>query len=91
MDKPSERKRDTKECGDTDVGVQDYGAGGKREQINGLWGVASEKVLGLPPERMITGCYTKRDDGKHKKLDLVDIIMTSGPPALNTSKPKRIF
>lgn len=90
MDKRSEQSKDHKECGDTDIGTHDYGAGGCREQLNGLWGVVSEKVVGLPSTRMITGCYTK-DAKEKKKPDLVDIILTSGPPALNTSKPKRIF
>lgn len=92
MDKMSERKKDVKECGDTDIGVRDYGAGGCNEQLPGLWSVASEEVVGLPPSRQITGDYCKKEPGrKSEKPDLIDIILTSGPPALNTSKPKRIF
>ena len=32
-EKPSERRKDHKECGDTDIGIQDLKAGGKREQL----------------------------------------------------------
>lgn len=92
MDKPSEKKRDNKECGDVDIGVQDYKAGGCREQLNGLWGIVSEEVVGLPASRLATNCYSKRVEGeKHDKLDLVDDVLTHGPPVLNVSKPKRVF
>jgi hypothetical protein len=92
MDKPSERKRDNKECGDVDIGVHDYKAGGKREQLNGLWGVASEEVVGLPTSRLMTNCYCKTEPGeKEEKPDLVDDMLTHGPPVLNVSKPRRIF
>lgn len=90
MDKPSERKRDNKECGDVDIGIQDYKAGGCREQMNGLWGIASEKVVGLPPSRLMTGHYRK-DCKEDDKPDLVDTMLTSGPPILNVAKPKRIL
>lgn len=92
MDKPSERRKDAKECGDTDIGVQDYGAGGKRQQLNGLWGVANEQVVGLPPTRLATNDYKKDDT---KKKDLLGIMLdehdTRGPPLLDTSKPARVF
>lgn len=89
MDKPSERRRDSKACGDTDIGVQDYGAGGKREQLNGLWGVASKEVVGLSPSRIMTNDYCKENDDK--KPSLLDEILEHGPPILNTSKPNRVF
>lgn len=92
MDKPSEKKRDNKECGDTDIGVQDYKAGGCREQLNGLWGVVSEEVVGLPPSRLMTNCYSKQEAGEKKeKPSLVEDVLTSGPPVLNVSKPLRVL
>jgi hypothetical protein len=93
MDKASERNKDAKECGDTDIGIHDYKAGGKRQQLNGLWNVVSEDVVGLPPTRLATNCYKKDDD--KKKGGLLDILVeendTRGPPLLNTSKPARVF
>ena len=89
MDKIVERGKDAKACGDTDVGVQDYHAGGKREQLNGLWGVVSKEVVGLSPARLVTNCYGK--ECADKKPDLLDEIMEHGPPVLNTSKPHRVF
>jgi hypothetical protein len=92
MDKKSERKRDNKECGDIDIGTHDYKAGGCREQLNGLWGVVSEEVVGLPASRLMTNCYTKKMPGeKEEKPDLVDDMLTRGPPVLDVSKPRRIF
>lgn len=104
MDKPSEQalnpkherlsgeKRDAKECGDVDIGVHDYGAGGKREQLAGLWSIPSKEVVGLGPERLMTNCYSKEVPGeKHEKPDLMDQIIEHGPPLLNVSKPRRIF
>jgi hypothetical protein len=90
MDKKSERGKDAKACGDTDIGVQDYGAGGKREQMAGLWNIASKEVVGLPPSRLITNCYSKDDTGD-KKISLLDEVLEHGPPLVNTSKPHRVF
>jgi hypothetical protein len=92
MDKLSERKKQAKDCDDVDIGIHDYKAGGKREQLNGLWGVASEEVVGLPASRLMTNCYCKKLPGeKEEKPSLVDDILTRGPPVLNVSKPKRVF
>jgi hypothetical protein len=93
MDKPSEKKLDHKECGDTDIGRQDYKAGGCREQLNGLWGVVSEEVVGLPASRLLTNCYSKRVTGEKKdeKFSLVDDMLTHGPPVMNVSKPQRVL
>lgn len=93
MDKASERRKDSKFCGDDDIGVQDYKAGGKREQLNGLWGVASEKVVGLPPSRLMTNCYAKADAKERgdRKVDLLEEVLEHGPPLVNTSKPHRVF
>lgn len=98
MDKKSEQRKDVKCLGDTDVGVRDYGAGGKNEQLAGLWSIASEEVVGLGPERLMTNCYTKQDgwkqkygDDKKEKPDLMEQIIEHGPPLLNTSKPLRVL
>ena len=92
MDKASERKKDHKDCGDTDIGVHDYGAGGKRVQLAGLWSIVPEEVVGLGPERLMTNCYRKKDSGEKKeKVDLMDEILDHGPPLLNISKPNRVL
>ena len=36
MHEKNEQTKDYKAKGDLDIGIQDYGAGGKREQLNGL-------------------------------------------------------
>lgn len=95
MDKPSEQRKQTKDCDDTDIGIQNYGAGGKREQLAGLWNVASKETVGLPPSRLATNCYTKEEIYKKPDKGLLGVILdehdTRGPPLLDTSKPKRIF
>lgn len=92
MDKPSEKRKDHKDYDDDDIGVQDYKAGGKREQLDGLWKYASKEVVGLPESRLVTNCYSKEHEGKeNKKSDLLDGIIDGGPPILNVSKPKRVF
>ena len=88
MDKASERKKDAKSCGDTDIGVNDFKAGGKREQLAGLWSIPSKEVVGIGPERLITNCYKK--DCEDKKVDLMEEMIEHGPPLLNTSKPHRV-
>ena len=88
MDKASERKKDAKSCGDTDIGVNDFKAGGKREQLAGLWSIPSKEVVGIGPERLITNCYKK--DCEDKKVDLMETMIEHGPPLLNTSKPHRV-
>lgn len=97
MDKKSEQRKSHKEADDKDIGVHNYGIGNEREQLNGLWGVASEKVVGLGPSRVITNVYTKKE-GKpvtNVKLrggeDIIDSILESGPPLMNMSKPHRVF
>jgi hypothetical protein len=90
MDKLSERKKDSKSCGDTDIGVQDYGAGGKRAQLPGLWDHAPKEVVGLGLDRLLTNEYCKSDD-KDSPTELAEEIISSGPPFSNVSKPKQIF
>jgi hypothetical protein len=92
MDKKSEQRKDAKECGDVDIGIHDYHAGGKREQLSGLWGIVSKEVVGLSPERLITNNYCKQKEGeKTEKVDLMDEMIEHGPPLLNVSKPRRVF
>ncbi len=91
MDKASERKKDHKSCGDTDIGVHDYGAGGKREQLPGLWSIPSKEVVGLGPERILTNNYCKSNNDKKEKVDLMDELLDNGPPMLNISAPKRVL
>lgn len=97
MDKKSEQKKSHKEADDKDIGVHNYGIGNNREQLNGLWGVASEKVVGLSPTRIITNNYTKKDAKKgvnvnnDDKPSVIDSILENGPPLMNMSKPRRVF
>lgn len=90
MDKKSEQKKSTKSADDKDIGVHEYGIGNKREQLDGLWGIVSEKVVGLPATRIATNDYCKEKKGKEKR-DIVDTILDNGPPILNMSKPRRVF
>ena len=84
--------RDSKSCDDTDIGVRDYGAGGKNVQMAGLWSIAPKEVVGLGPERILTNCYSKEEPGEKKeKVDLLSEMLDHGPPLLNTSKPNRVF
>lgn len=92
MDKKSEQKKDNKECGDTDIGINDFGAGGKRAQLAGLWSIVPEEVVGLSPSRIMTNDYCKAKPGeKREKPSLLDEVIEHGPPLLNTSKPHRVF
>ena len=92
MDKPSEQKKSHKSADDKDIGVHEYGIGNKREQLDGLWAIASEKVVGLPPSRVITDVYRKKEGkGKEDKKDVIESILESGPPLMNMSKPHRVF
>ena len=91
MDKKSERGKDAKACGDTDIGIQDYGAGGKREQLNGLWSTTTI-TGGSVMQRLAANNYCKDDKGKEDMLKtMLDEHDTHGPPLLNTSKPTRVF
>lgn len=91
MDRKSEQKRDFKSCSDTDVGVHDYHAGGKRAQLDGLWSIPPEEVVGLPPSRLMTGCYSKSDGEKKEKPSVLDEFIEHGPPLLSVSMPKRVL
>jgi hypothetical protein len=92
MDKPSERKKDSKAWGDTDVDtIRDFKAGGKRAELGGLWDHAPEEVVGQGLGRLLTTDYCKEDKGKASTGDLIDKIINDGPPFANVSKPLRIL
>lgn len=97
MDKPSEQRKSHKEKDDKDIGYKEYGIDNCREQLNGLWGVASEKTVGLSPTRIITNNYTKKDAKKTTNVNnddapsIIDSILENGPPLMNMSKPRRVF
>lgn len=91
MDKASERKKDSKDWGDDDVGTErKFGLGNVRAELDGLWDPAPKEVVGLPLERLLTNDYCKSGD-KDSKLELIEEMVSSGPPFANVSKPKRIF
>jgi hypothetical protein len=97
MDKPSERKKDHKEWGDTDIGVQTHSRG-KIEQMDGLWHKPTTITGGSAEQRLRDSNYCKmahEEEGKKKETlgGLLDKIIndTSGPPYCNTSKPQRVF
>jgi len=99
MDKIAEQRKPAKECGDTDIGIHDYQAGGKRAQLEGLWNAApSEVVGGTVNGRLGANCYHKDEILKERGVkkpglleELLDEHDTRGPPFLNTSKPRRVF
>jgi hypothetical protein len=91
MDKASERKKDSKAWGDTDVGVHKYGPCNVREQLDGLWDHPGKEVVGQGLGRLLTNNYCKEDNGKASTGDMVDDIINSGPPFANVSKPLRVL
>lgn len=92
MDKPSERKKDSKEWGDTDVNtVREFGKCDTRAELGGLWDHAPEAVVGQGLGRLITNNYCKEDKGKASTGDLIDEIINGGPPFANVSKPNRVL
>jgi hypothetical protein len=92
MDKPSERKKDSKDWGDTDVGAErKFGPCNTRATLGGLWDHAPKSVVGKELGRLITNNYCKEDDGKASTGDMIDDIINSGPPFANISKPDRVL
>jgi hypothetical protein len=90
MDKPSERKLDYKKLGDTDLGIQDYGAGGKREQLDGLWRVPTI-TGGTFTSRIVRNEYGKIQDEKKVNADkLVESLIDNGQPMENISRPRAV-
>jgi hypothetical protein len=92
MDKPSERKKDSKAWGDTDAGtIRTFGPENKRAELEGLWDHAPKEVVGQDLGRLLTNNYCKEDTGKASTGDLIDEIINGGPPFANVSKPNRIL
>lgn len=91
MDKASERKKDSKSCGDTDIGVKTIAPGNVRAQLEGIWDHAPKEVVGQGLGRLLTNDYCKTDKGKASTGDMVDDIINGGPPFANVSKPLRVF
>jgi hypothetical protein len=92
MDKPSERKKDSKSFGDTDAGTErTFGKCNVRAELDGLWDHAPKEVVGQGLGWLLTNNYCKEDDGKASTEDMVDDIINSGPPFANVSKPNRVL
>lgn len=91
MDKASERKKDSKAEGDTDVGIHKYGPCNTRAQLEGLWDHAPKEVVGQDLGRLLTNNYCKEDKGKASTGDMIDEIINSSPPFANVSTPKVIL
>lgn len=90
MDKPSERKKDAKAYGDTDLGIHDYSAGGKREQLDGLWKVPTI-TGGTFSSRIIRNEYCKEADAKKVSADkLTESLIEGGEPLENRSRPRAV-
>jgi hypothetical protein len=82
--------------GDTDIGIHDYGAGGKREQLDGLWGFTTI-TGGSREQRLVNQQYCK---DKHAAYDkntgnpdytigqTLERIETTGSARENTSQPR---
>ncbi len=90
MDKASERKKDAKACGDTDIGIHKYGPGNVRAQLPSMWDHAPKEVVGLGLDRLLTNDYCKSGD-KDSATELAEEILSSGPPFSNVSKPNRVL
>lgn len=93
MDKPSERKKDSKDWGDTDVDtMRDFKAGGKRAELGGLWDYAPKEVVGQGLDRLVTTNFCKEAKGGEPSADeLADKLLNSGTPIVNASKVQRIL
>jgi hypothetical protein len=96
MDKPSEQKKDAKARSDTDIGIHDYGACGKREQLNGLWGFTTI-TGGSREQRLVNQNYSKdkhaaydksKDSPEHTIGQALERIETTGSARENTSQPR---
>lgn len=100
MDKPSERKKDSKAWGDTDTGIVEKTPGkpGKIERFDDFWHKPTTITGGSADKRQRENNYCKEYlDEKSKKSDslggLLDKILddTSGPPFCNVSHTRRVF
>jgi hypothetical protein len=100
MDKPSERKADSKKWGDTDVNTtRDFGAGGERQTLDDLW--SRPTITGGSIQQRIAGnnyckeAHAKYEKGKNEPGGLLDALLesadTHGPPLMDESKPNRVL
>jgi hypothetical protein len=96
MDKKSEQTKDAKVYGDTDVGIHDYGAGGKREQLADLWGFTTI-TGGSREQRRINQNYCKdkhaayegdKTDPNHTIGQTLERIKTTGSSRENIAQPR---
>jgi hypothetical protein len=96
MDKLSEQKLDHKKWGDTDLGTHDYGSGGKREQLDGLWGFTTI-TGGSREQRLVNQNYCKdkhaaydknKDNPEHTIGQSLERIQTTGSARENTAQPR---
>jgi hypothetical protein len=96
MDKKSERTKDTKAYGDTDVGIQEYGPGNKRQQLNGLWDFTTI-TGGSREQRRVNQQYCKDKHAAYEKDksnpdytigQTLERIETTGLSRENTSQPR---
>ncbi len=94
MDKASERRLDAKkrDGSDADRGVHTFGPGNKIDRMESMCCTVSPEVVGLSEDRIRTNNYAKVPSKDKSDLsDVVDEIMSAGPPLWNVSKPNRVF
>ena len=96
MDKKSEQTKDAKAWGDVDVGIHDYGAGGKREQLQNIWGFTTI-TGGSREQRLVNQNYCKdkhaayesnKTDPNHTIGQALERIETTGSARENTAQPR---
>jgi hypothetical protein len=96
MDKKSEQTKDAKARSDTDIGIHDYGAGGKREQLPNIRGFTTI-TGGSREQRLVNQNYCKESHAAYDKnkgnLDhtigqTLERIETQGSTSEGTSQPR---
>lgn len=96
MDKKSEQTKDAKARSDTDIGIHDYGSGGKREQLNGLWGFTTI-TGGSREQRLVNQNYQKthhaayeanKNNLDHTIGQSLERIATTGSARENIAQPR---
>ena len=100
MDKPSERKKDSKAWGDTDTNIVEKAPGreGKIERFDSMWHKPATITGGAADKRLHENNYCKEYlDEKSKPKDtlggLLDKMLddSGGPPYCNISRPNRVL
>jgi hypothetical protein len=96
MHEKNEQKKDYKAKGDLDIGIHDYNAGGRREQLSGLWGFTT--ITGGSRDQRLSGCnyskihHAKYEANKNDPMYLIGEALkkigTGGPPIENISEPR---